>query len=169
MRIAATTIISGIAAWVSYWHMVGVAAKYGETDASPYLLPISVDGLIIVASICLVELARKPESRPEAADLSGYLAKSTGGLITEQEPLNGGTPPNSRVASLSHEDQQTPNRQSVLVDRPTKQAADDLKQKAIQWVKDYQGPRTLTGPMVGAEFGRGRSWGQEILRKAETL
>jgi hypothetical protein len=55
-RLAATATIAGIAAWVSYWHMAGVAARYGETDASPFLLPLSVDGLIIVASICLVEL-----------------------------------------------------------------------------------------------------------------
>jgi Protein of unknown function (DUF2637) len=56
-RFAATAVIAGIAAWVSYWHMAGVAARYGETGASPYLLPLSVDGLIVVASICLVELA----------------------------------------------------------------------------------------------------------------
>lgn len=56
LRVVATVGISGIAAWVSYWHMAGVAARYGETGASPYLLPISVDGLIVVASICLVEL-----------------------------------------------------------------------------------------------------------------
>jgi hypothetical protein len=57
IRVLATTVISGIAAYVSYWHMAGVAARYGETDASPYLLPISVHGLIVVASISLVELA----------------------------------------------------------------------------------------------------------------
>lgn len=56
-RFAATATIAGIAAWVSYWHMVGVASRYGETGASPYLLPLSVDGLIVVASVCLVELA----------------------------------------------------------------------------------------------------------------
>ncbi len=57
VRILATAAIAGIAAWVSYWHMAGVAARYGETGASPYLLPLSVDGLIVVASVCLVELA----------------------------------------------------------------------------------------------------------------
>jgi hypothetical protein len=57
LRFAATAVISGIAAWVSYWHMAGVAARYGETGASPYLLPVSVDGLIVVASISLIELA----------------------------------------------------------------------------------------------------------------
>ncbi|MEV8506468.1 DUF2637 domain-containing protein [Actinoplanes sp. NPDC051475] len=73
-RLVATATIAGIAAWVSYWHMAGVAARYGETGASPYLLPLSVDGLIVVASICLVELGgrisalerekREPEQIP---------------------------------------------------------------------------------------------------------
>ena len=57
VRVLATVAIAGIAAWVSYWHMQGVAVHYGETSASSYLLPISVDGLIVVASVSLVELA----------------------------------------------------------------------------------------------------------------
>jgi len=56
-RILATTAIAGIAAWASYWHMAAVAARYGETGATAYLLPLSVDGLIVVASICLLELS----------------------------------------------------------------------------------------------------------------
>jgi len=56
-RLVATTGIAAIAAWVSYWHMAGVASRYGEQGASPYLLPLSVDGLVIVASVSLVELA----------------------------------------------------------------------------------------------------------------
>ena len=57
LRVTATAVIAGIAAWVSYWHMKEVAVRYGETDVSAYLLPISVDGLIVVASVSLVELA----------------------------------------------------------------------------------------------------------------
>lgn len=57
VRIVATALIAGIAGWVSYWHMVAVAARYGEDGATPYLPPISVDGLIVVASVSLVELA----------------------------------------------------------------------------------------------------------------
>nr|WP_233624646.1 DUF2637 domain-containing protein [Actinoplanes sp. ATCC 53533] len=58
-RLIATATIAGIAAWVSYWHMAGVAARYGETGLSAYLLPVSVDGLIVVASISLVELSAR--------------------------------------------------------------------------------------------------------------
>lgn len=71
-RLLAATTIAGIAAFVSYWHMMGVAARYGETGASPYLLPLSVDGLIIVASISLVEIsgrlhATRPSDQPTTA------------------------------------------------------------------------------------------------------
>ncbi|MEU8220922.1 DUF2637 domain-containing protein [Micromonospora taraxaci] len=55
-RWIATALIAGIAAWVSYWHMAAVASRYGETGGAQYLLPLSVDGLVVVASICLVEL-----------------------------------------------------------------------------------------------------------------
>ncbi|GLZ01892.1 DUF2637 domain-containing protein [Actinoplanes sp. NBRC 103695] len=77
VRFSATAVIAGIAAWVSYWHMAAVAARYGETSASPYLLPLSVDGLIVVASICLVELtaritdAEQPDLADQAAPASG--------------------------------------------------------------------------------------------------
>lgn len=57
VRLLATSTIAGIAAWVSYWHMAGVAARYGEDSVSAHLLPLSVDGLVIVASVSLVELA----------------------------------------------------------------------------------------------------------------
>ncbi|GAA1782535.1 hypothetical protein GCM10009682_00890 [Luedemannella flava] len=66
LRLCATAAIAGIAAWVSYWHMVGVASHYGEVGASPYLLPFSVDGLVVVASVSLVELAGRIRSIDQA-------------------------------------------------------------------------------------------------------
>ncbi|XVV11770.1 helix-turn-helix domain-containing protein [Actinoplanes sp. CA-131856] len=67
VRLAATAFIAGIAAWVSYWHMVGVASRYGEVGAAPYLMPMSVDGVVVVASVCLVELSgrlRPADAKP---------------------------------------------------------------------------------------------------------
>lgn len=74
VRLVATTAIASIAAWVSYWHMVGVAQRYGETSEAPYLLPVSVDGLVIVASVSLVELAgliRTAEDKLAAEPVAG--------------------------------------------------------------------------------------------------
>jgi hypothetical protein len=47
--------------------MAGVVARYGETGATPYLMPFSVDGLVIVASVCLVELAGRIRAATEPA------------------------------------------------------------------------------------------------------
>jgi Protein of unknown function (DUF2637) len=66
VRLFAAGGIAAIAAWVSYWHMAAVAARYGETGTAGYLLPLSVDGLVVVASISLVELAGRTGSKPAA-------------------------------------------------------------------------------------------------------
>ena len=95
VRLAATGAIAGIAAWVSYWHMAGVAARYGEDGAAPYLLPLSVDGLVVVASVSLVELAgriraashdhEEPMRRPEPAPPAP--AVPPGASLVEAKPL----------------------------------------------------------------------------------
>jgi hypothetical protein len=98
VRLGATATIAGIAAWVSYWHMAGVAARYGETGAAPYLLPLSVDGLVVVASVSLVELAgrlrssqedqthmRRAATDSEATPTSGYGPVTS--QIVEPKPL----------------------------------------------------------------------------------
>ena len=103
VRLLTTTAIAGIAAWVSYFHMVGVVSRYGETGTVPYLLPLSVDGLVIVASISLVELAGRihnsenpPAGPPPARDIS------TPTDVPEQPersaPLGSGGVPAVRVA-----------------------------------------------------------------------
>ncbi|MCO1593779.1 DUF2637 domain-containing protein [Micromonospora sp. RHAY321] len=75
LRLIAAAPIAGIAAWVSYWHMVGVAARYGETEAAAaYLLPLSVDGLVVVASVSLVEITGRLRAAPRS--LSATLASS---------------------------------------------------------------------------------------------
>lgn len=92
IRVAAASTIAAIAAWISYHHMVGVVARYGETGTVPYLLPLSVDGLIIVASVSLVELAtrrREAEHQPQAvpADVPAAPAPD------EPAPSSGDTTP----------------------------------------------------------------------------
>ncbi|RSM59465.1 hypothetical protein DMB66_27660 [Actinoplanes sp. ATCC 53533] len=96
-RLFATAVIAGIAAWVSYWHMAGVASRYGETGASPYLLPLSVDGLIVVASISLVEIGGRLRrfAKPEASPATQPAATSAP-AATVPKPASA---PNEVVAS----------------------------------------------------------------------
>src|SRR5690349_17139630 len=115
-RLVATATIAGIAAWVSYWHMAGVAARYGETGASPYLLPLSVDGLIVVASICLVELA----GRISALENGRAAAENTGPTRIEKAPTAAETTPAPTAQAATTP---APTAQAATTPAPTAQAA----------------------------------------------
>jgi hypothetical protein len=65
LRMMATATIAAIAAYVSYGHMVEVTRRYGEVGASAFLIPLTVDGLIVSASVCLVELSSRIRTAPE--------------------------------------------------------------------------------------------------------
>ena len=90
VRLITTAIIAGIAAWVSYWHMVAVIARYGETGAGPYLIPLTVDGLVIVASVCLVELGGRIQAASttslQAGDAPGHFEGATGSANRDDQP-----------------------------------------------------------------------------------
>ncbi|MEU5565507.1 DUF2637 domain-containing protein [Micromonospora musae] len=78
IRITAAAIIALIAAWVSYWHLVGVAARYGETGyGAAYLLPISVDGLVLVASVSLVEITARIRAASTAPAATAELSTAS--------------------------------------------------------------------------------------------
>ena len=88
VRLGATAVIAGIAAWVSYWHMVGVAEHYGEVGGSQYLLPLSVDGLIVAASISMVEVGGRIRAlTPASATVAAAPAVATESApVVEEEP-----------------------------------------------------------------------------------
>lgn len=52
-RITAGTIVATVAAIASYLHMVRVALETGETPLVAYLMPLSVDGLMIYATLTM--------------------------------------------------------------------------------------------------------------------
>ncbi|MEU7616598.1 DUF2637 domain-containing protein [Micromonospora rifamycinica] len=112
IRVIAASTIAAIAAWISYHHMVGVVARYGETGTVPYLLPLSVDGLIIVASVSLVELsARRRESEnPRPAPATATLTPTAATTSAAQSPvLNDARPAHPRTV---------PEREGTHADPP---------------------------------------------------
>jgi hypothetical protein len=54
-RSVSTAAVTMIAAWSSWSHMVHVALRFGERPEVAYVLPISVDGMLVVASTAMVE------------------------------------------------------------------------------------------------------------------
>lgn len=94
VRVCGVAVIAGIAAWVSYWHMAGVALRYGEATGAAHLLPLSVDGLIVVASVCLVELGGRDRAAKESTQ--GGSNGEPAGEGSEAGPARGEVPGEGR-------------------------------------------------------------------------
>ncbi|MFJ8685501.1 DUF2637 domain-containing protein [Micromonospora wenchangensis] len=117
IRVIAASTIAAIAAWISYHHMVGVVARYGETGTVPYLLPLSVDGLIIVASVSLVELsARRRESEnPRPASATATPPPTAVPAATAQPPVpDNAAPTHPNPALECHDDDVDRSRPEVI-------------------------------------------------------
>lgn len=56
---ASVMLLAGIAAVISYKHMYHLVLRYGETSWTAALLPLSVDGMIAVASMSLLVDSRQ--------------------------------------------------------------------------------------------------------------
>jgi hypothetical protein len=60
----AVTAVAGIAAAVSYTHLHDLAIAHGQSGLAARMLPSSVDGLIVAASLVLMHEARGGRTRP---------------------------------------------------------------------------------------------------------
>jgi Protein of unknown function (DUF2637) len=65
--VGAVLAVAGVAAYVSYWHAVGVVTVHGEHDVTGHLYPVAIDGIIVAASMVLLDSARHGESAPRLA------------------------------------------------------------------------------------------------------
>lgn len=71
---AAVLLVATIAAVVSYMHVAELALRYGQPAIAAYLLPVSIDGLVAVASLVLLRSARLGVSAPWLARTGLVLA-----------------------------------------------------------------------------------------------
>lgn len=60
----AVLLVATIAAVVSYMHVATLAMRYGQPRLAAYLLPVSIDGLVAVASLVMLRSARLGVSAP---------------------------------------------------------------------------------------------------------
>lgn len=77
---AAVLAVIGIAAWVSYWHVHEVVLMAGESRATAYLFPATVDAMMAVASAVATRkppapARRAPVRRPSVAAKASSTSK----------------------------------------------------------------------------------------------
>lgn len=84
--------VAGIAGYASYWHQVHVASMAGERDDLAHLLPFSVDGLLVVASVAMVDAraeGRKPSWKTKLGFVIGIGASVIANVMSAQPTLLG--------------------------------------------------------------------------------
>ena len=65
--VAAVLAVAAVAAWISYRHAVDVVTVHGEPGAVGRWYPVVIDGLIVAASMVLLDAARHREAAPVLA------------------------------------------------------------------------------------------------------
>lgn len=56
---AVVVLLAAVAAVVSYRHILEVVAEHGESGFTAYLVPLCIDGLLVAASLVLLDSARR--------------------------------------------------------------------------------------------------------------
>jgi hypothetical protein len=76
IRFATAAVVCAVAAFaavVSYSHIYGLGRAHGQDGTAARLLPLSVDGLILAASLVLLHEARNGRDAPRLARLMLWL------------------------------------------------------------------------------------------------
>ena len=79
IRFATAAVVCAVAAFaavVSYSHIYGLGRMHGQDGTAARLLPLSVDGLILAASLVLLHEARNDRDAPGLARLMLYSASA---------------------------------------------------------------------------------------------
>lgn len=56
LRPTVTALIAAGAAWLSYWHQKAAILRYEDDPQTAYILPLLIDGLMVIASATVYEL-----------------------------------------------------------------------------------------------------------------
>ncbi|MER7273511.1 hypothetical protein ABT369_03545 [Dactylosporangium sp. NPDC000244] len=123
LRIVATASIAGIAAWTSYWHMVGVVGRY-EHGEVPYLLPVSVDGLIVILSVSLFDVASQIREHLDAAPPIAPVAEAPTASPTVETVRHPQTP----LSAVATAPDTRPTSEAAPDDAPAHAGPDDEDQ-----------------------------------------
>lgn len=65
--VLAVVAVAGVAAYISYWHAVTVVEHHGETGITGHLYPVLIDGIVVAASMVVLDAARHLEDAPKLA------------------------------------------------------------------------------------------------------
>lgn len=162
LRWSGTAVVAAVAAIVSYGHMRDLLLSYGETALVAHLLPLSVDGLLLVASLALAS--------PDGTDQRHGHAEEAIAVEASTRPVPVPAAPDTVLATDG-------TRDTVTVPIPTEEAGradhsgttaerdDDRAQARHAYRAALNEGVPPTGKELAARFGRSESWGRTRIRE----
>lgn len=170
LRWAGTAVVAGVAAVVSYGHMRDLLLSYGETALVAHLLPLSVDGLLLVASLALA-------SPGDTGARSGHVERRAEEGVEEAPTVEEGAHPARTLAAPVPVSAGSGTRDTVTVPvddsqdpggGPVEEAGDERAQARQAYRVARAEGVPLTGKELAARFGRSESWGRTRIRECQT-
>ncbi|GAA3737931.1 hypothetical protein HDA32_005370 [Spinactinospora alkalitolerans] len=187
LRWVGTAIVAGVAAVVSYGHMRDLLISYGEDPLVAYLLPLSVDGLVLVASIAIAggSEQRQDDGRaaagPAVVEPAEPESTVTAAAVEQAaEPAPEPAPATALTVGLDEATERVipvaaaadpaaarrRQRRQSRRQEPARLSAEEAAARAAELIAaaDSAG-REITGSEIGAECQRSQSWGRTVLRE----
>lgn len=172
LRWTGTAVVAGVAAIVSYGHMRDLLLSYGETALVAHLLPLSVDGLLLVASLALAspDGTEQRHSRVEEVEeaVEGVEhAEEAPEEVEDDTPLATAVPLPAAHGTVLAADS---TRDTVTVPIDSRQhhdgeETDDRAQARNTYRAALADGVALNGKALAARYGRSASWGRTRIRE----
>ncbi|WP_083931934.1 DUF2637 domain-containing protein [Nocardiopsis salina] len=170
LRWSGTAVVAAVAAIVSYGHMRDLLLSYGETALVAHLLPLSVDGLLLVASLALASPdgtdqrhahgeSEKQQVSPTVVNADGSAHGAAPWLVNESVPAARDTRDTVTVPIPPEGvDSADPSHTAAKRDDDRARARHAYRAALNEGVP-------LTGKELAARFGRSESWGRTRIRE----
>ncbi|MBE3000188.1 DUF2637 domain-containing protein [Nocardiopsis sp. HNM0947] len=175
LRWSGTAVVAAVAAIVSYGHMRDLLLSYGETALVAHLLPLSVDGLLLVASLALAS--------PDGIDQQHAHGESekmqVNSNVITSDVARGGRDPwlvNESAPAARDDDEKQQVSPTVVnadgsargadpVTVTTAHGGDTREQARHAYRAALNKGVPPTGKELAARFGRSESWGRTRIRE----
>lgn len=179
LRWTAASVVAGVAAVVSYGHMFDLLTSYGESKLVACILPLAVDGLMVVASVVLAapafsdKVSDGKDGKTESASVPDVVPEEAPEAMPEAVPAS--VPEAGKVADAMPEvvpesvPVPKPRKTARQADVPSLAATADVREDArAAWIaaKDEDGTE-LSGRALAERFGKSERWGRSRVSEAK--
>lgn len=154
LRLVITFLVGGFAGWVSYWHMESVAEMLGEDGTAKYFYPLIIDGMMLVATISLIEVGR--------------LARTVHTVVVQVEEAAEAAAAAAAAAAIPVPASRKPDKTELAARKKAKYNEMDSAQRAA-WTKQYRQDVDAKAAKAARAATRGVNTLQDLLDRAGPL